>query len=202
MESHSLPRLGRDLYQAHAVVHWTITLANRARGWLDDGMHKDFRELLLHASIRHHLVSPTYTLMPDHLHLIWMGLHPSSDQLNLMRFLRTQLQRLLTERGTPGKPFSLQKQSHDHVLREDQRRRGAFARACSYVLANPMRAGLVGKPELWPWSGAILPGYPNLSPFEVDFWKVFWSAYERHRVEVDPATPRSPASSAGERSTG
>ena len=32
-----------------------------------------------------------YCLMPDHLHLVWMGLKLESDQLNGMAFLRKHL---------------------------------------------------------------------------------------------------------------
>src|SRR5205823_847936 len=39
-----LPRLAPEAYRGHAVVHWTLTLANRATGWLTDQFHQQFRE--------------------------------------------------------------------------------------------------------------------------------------------------------------
>ena len=51
--------------------------------------------------------------MPDHLHLVWMGMRRESDQFNAMRFLRRQL-------GPMLKPYKFQHQAHDHVLREDE----------------------------------------------------------------------------------
>jgi len=68
-----LPRLAREHYQAGAVVHWTLTTFDRARGWLTPSFHCRFRELMLHVAARENLVCPIYCLMPDHLHLIWMG---------------------------------------------------------------------------------------------------------------------------------
>src|SRR3954452_14917828 len=92
---------------------------------------------------------PVYCLMPDHLHLVWMGMTRQSDQLNGMRFFRRQLAPLL-------KPHDLQHQAHDHVLRERERKRGAFASVCFYILANPVRANLLKESERWPYNGAII----------------------------------------------
>src|SRR6185369_16672996 len=102
--------------------------------------------LLLHAASREGLFCPTYCLMPDHLHLVWMGLRRGSDQLNGMSFLRTYLEPALGSNR-------LQHQAHDHVLREDERKRGAFACVCFYILANPVRAAHVTKMEEWAYSG-------------------------------------------------
>ena len=69
-----LPRLPREYYQGDAVVHWTLPISHRRRGWLDEPFHTAFRELMLHAAAREGLICPTYCFMPDHLHLVWMGL--------------------------------------------------------------------------------------------------------------------------------
>lgn len=88
---HHLPRLDRKFYQSFAVVHWTITFEDRSTGWLDEAFHAFFRELLLHAAARQGLFCPAYCLMPDHIHLMWMGMKISTDQIVSMRFLRTHL---------------------------------------------------------------------------------------------------------------
>jgi hypothetical protein len=125
-EWHHLPRLAPEFYRGFAVVHWTITLERRATGWLNDRFHFHFRELLLHAAAREGLFCPVYCLMPDHAHLIWMGLRVESDQRNAMKFLRKHLATELACRSPTGVEFELQKQSHDNVLREKDRMRGAF----------------------------------------------------------------------------
>src|SRR6266487_1170915 len=165
-----LPRLGRHHYQGHAVVFWTNTLEERARGWLTLAFQATFRELMLHAAARERLFCPTYCLMPDHLHLVWMGLRLDSDQLNGMAFLRTYLEPKLA-------PSKFQHQAHDHVLKEEERRRNAFARVCNYVLENPLRAELVKCPAEWAFNGAVVPGYPTLHPLQDDFWPKFWKLY-------------------------
>ena len=52
---------------------WNMPLDKRATGGLDAASHFNFRELLLHAAAREMLVCPVYCLMPDHLHLVWIG---------------------------------------------------------------------------------------------------------------------------------
>src|ERR1700761_1605584 len=109
-----LPRLPREYYQGDAVVHWTLPIANRQKGWLDDSFHRSFRELLLHAASREGLLCPTYCLMPDHVHFVWMGLRLDSDQRNGMAFLRRYLELKMASQ-------KFQHQPHDHVLREKER---------------------------------------------------------------------------------
>ena len=167
-----LPRLPRAYYQGDAVVHWTLPISRRGQGWLDDRFHAAFRELLLHAATRERLLCPTYCLMPDHLHMVWMGLGLDSDQLNGMAFLCTQLEPRLA-------PHRFQHQAHDHVLKDEERRRNAFAAVCNYILENPLRAGLVQAPGEWSFSGAVVPGYPALHPLETDFWPRFWKLYRQ-----------------------
>jgi putative transposase len=165
-----LPRLPREYYQGDAVVHWTLPISHRRQGWLDERFHAAFRELMLHTAAREGLFSPTYCLMPDHLHLVWMGLRLDSDQLNGMAFLRTHLEPNLA-------PQKFQHQAHDHVLKEKERRPNAFARACHYILENPLQAGLVKLANQWPFSGAVVSGYPTMHPLEDNFWPRFWKLY-------------------------
>lgn len=189
---HHLPRLAPEYYRGFAAVLWTITLERRATGWLDALFHAHFRELLLHAAAREHLFCPAYVLMPDHIHLFWLGLKLSADQRNAMRFLRQHLQEELTRRSTSGNSFELQKQSHDSVLREKDRTRGALASACFYVLDNPRRKGLVAHPREWPFLGAVVPGYSCIHPLAEDFWPLFWKLYMAQR-DAMPTAPPAPA---------
>jgi len=180
-EWHHLPRLEPEFYRGFAVVQWTITLERRSTGWLDERFHLQFRELLLHAAAREGLFWPVYVLMPDHIHLLWMGLRVHSDQRNAMKFLRKQLAVVLEKCSKGRSKFSLQKQSHDSVLRPEARRRGAFEKSCFYILENPCRKNLACHPRDWPYLGAVVPGYPFLHPLAQDFWEQFWKLYQQMR---------------------
>ncbi|NLT72391.1 MAG: hypothetical protein GXX91_17090 [Verrucomicrobiaceae bacterium] len=170
-------------YTGTATVHWTHTMDRRATGWLGDEFHAFFRECLIHAGFRFGLWSPAYCLMPDHIHLVWSGVGRSSDQLRATRWLRRRINEALQGRG-----IRLQKQAYDRVLRPADRERFAFEKMMAYVIANPLRAGLAGESlalKQWPWRGAILSGYPELSwkaspdSFCWDrYWKLFYQALE------------------------
>ncbi|HEU5124111.1 MAG TPA: hypothetical protein VFW05_08620 [Verrucomicrobiae bacterium] len=108
--------------------------------------------------------------MPDHIHLVWMGMQRDTDQKNGMKFLREHLAPKL-------QPHRFQHQAHDHVLRAEQRRRNVFARICFYIIDNARKDGLVGHPEGWQFFGAIIPGYPTMHPLKDDFWPKFWKLY-------------------------
>ena len=112
--------------------------------------------------------------MPDHLHLVWMGLRLDSDQLNGMAFLRTYLEPALH-------PAKFQPQAQDEVLREEQRKRNAFAKVCFYIAANPVRDELAAKPEDWPFIGCVIPGYPKVNPLLEDYWPRFWRIHGKIR---------------------
>lgn len=171
-----LPRLAREFYQGDAVIHWTLTVFDHGQGWLNEIFHVQFRELLLHVAVREKLVCPVYCLMPDHIHLMWLGLALESDQFIGMAFLRTYLEPLLT-------PHRFQPQAYDHVLKEEERRRNAFAKTCFYILDNPVRAGLVANPSAWKFSGAVVPGFPRFHPLEPNYWPKFW---KHHEIERQP----------------
>ena len=171
MHSH-LPRLEPGFYTGLAMVHWTLAVENRATGWLNQGFHASWREVLLHTMARYGLACPVYCLMPDHVHLLWIGLSSPADQRSAMKFFRTHTTQLLN-------PHAWQRQAFDHVLREDERQRGAFTSVSQYVLENPVRQSLAADWHDWPFSGSIMAGFPSLDPRRPDFWEVFWGEYAR-----------------------
>ena len=162
-----LPRLMPEWYRGHAAVHWNLTLKDRATGWLNGPFHAHFREVLLHAQIRYGLASPAYCLMPDHIHVLWLGLAPESDQTLAVRFLRAELNVMLDGRR-------LQKEAYDHVLREQERERNALRLTAHYILENPVRAGLVASASEYAFSGCQVQGYPRLCVHASAHWDLFW----------------------------
>ncbi|MFO8026569.1 MAG: hypothetical protein R6U56_02765, partial [Opitutales bacterium] len=75
-------------------------------------------------------------------------------------------------------PLRLQRQPYDHVLREEERERDAFAETVRYIRLNPERAGLILGGAAWPYAGAIIPGYPNLNYGTEAFWSTFWKCHQ------------------------
>ena len=163
-----LKRLPREYYGGDAIVHWSATTLDRREGWLSAAFFYRFRELLTHTMFRYGLACPIFCLMPDHIHMVWMGLREDSDQLNAMKHFRPRCNQSLQRIG-----FELQDQAFDHVLKDEERR--DFQNVCEYIARNPERAGLVepGGFALYGFSGCLVPGYPELRPFDQDFWNQF-----------------------------
>jgi len=168
-----LPRLSPEFYRERSLVHWVFTVDQRLTGWLDDFSHARIREVLLHTVVRYDLLCPVYCLMPDHMHVLMMGISEGSDQQQAVVFMRRHLNAVLDFHGV-----SLQKQAYDHVLREDERERMAFEKIAWYILENPVRAGLVKERSGWRFSGCSVPGHPSWSVFHNEYWPCFWAEYE------------------------
>ncbi len=75
-----LKRLPPEFYRGQACVHWSLTIEDRKTGWVVPVFHYRFRELLAHTMFRYGLCCPVFCLMPDHMHLLWVGILDSADQ--------------------------------------------------------------------------------------------------------------------------
>jgi REP element-mobilizing transposase RayT len=151
-----------------------MTMERRQTGWLIPIFYYKFRELLTHAAFRFGLACPIYCCMPDHIHLLWVGIAESCDQRLAARYFRKQLNPILAKLGA-----EFQQQSHDHVLREHEIERSAFEDVAAYIVQNPERAGLVpeGGFRNYRYTGCLIPGYPELNVWSDDYWDRFWRVY-------------------------
>ena len=169
-----LRRLPENEYRGQSYVHWSMTMEDRKTGWLIPIFYYKFREILTHTAFRYGLCCPVYCCMPDHIHLLWIGILPTCDQRHAARFFRKQLNPVLEKLGA-----RLQAQPYDHVLRDEQRERGAFEQVAEYIARNPERAKIVEADEFraYKFSGCLIPGYPELNLWQPDFWERFWRIY-------------------------
>ncbi|HLW66324.1 MAG TPA: hypothetical protein VKS79_13505 [Gemmataceae bacterium] len=170
-----LRRLPPEYYCGQAFVHWSLTMEDRKTGWLIPIFYYKFREILTHAAFRFGFCCPIYSCMPDHIHLLCVGILDLCDQRLAVRYLRKQLNPILEKLGA-----RFQKQPHDHVLHDDQRQRTAFEDIVEYIARNPERAGLVREGEFrnYSYTGCLMPDYPELSPWQEDYWERFWRIYD------------------------
>ncbi|QDV26424.1 hypothetical protein [Aureliella helgolandensis] len=169
-----LPRLAPEYYRGVAYVHWTMTLQGRRTGWLKPIFLYKFRELLTHAAFRFCFTCPIYCLMPDHMHMIWIGMNDRTDQLKASKYFRKHVNETLGRIG-----FKFQHQPHDRVLRDDERQESAFEDLVDYVARNPERAKLVPQDGFasYKYTGCLVPGYPELRLWQDDYWPRFWKAF-------------------------
>lgn len=87
--------------------------------------------------------------MPDHLHLLLSGQEEDCDLRGLMHDAkqRTGFWYSKTQRGRLW-----QDSYFDHIVRDEE----SVERQACYILANPVRAGLVDRWDRWPFSGTVL----------------------------------------------
>ncbi|SRR5260370_15315919 len=169
-----LKRLPPEHYRGRAFVHWSMTIEDRKTGWLIPIFYYKFREILTHAAFRYGFCCPIYCCMPDHLHLLWVGILESCDQRLAARYFRKQLNPILEKLGA-----RFQLQPYDHVLREEERERDAFGTVVEYIARNPERAGLVkiDHYQEYPYTDCLMPGYPEVKIWQDGFWERVWRIY-------------------------
>jgi putative transposase len=81
-----------------------------------------------------------YALMPDHLRI---------TLAKWMKSLKNTLSKVMRAQRIAAPHW--QKTFFDHVLRSSE----SYSANWEYVAANPVRAGLVARPEKWPFQGEI-----------------------------------------------
>jgi putative DNA methylase len=136
---------GRDF------VRWDRELDACGHGpvWLEDPRIASMVVASLHCA-RHelHLCElRAWVVMPNHVHVLLL---PGGQLWRITKaikgFTAREANRIL---GRTGHPF-WQHESFDRWVRNRQE----FERTVGYIEANPVRAGLVSRPEDWPWSSA------------------------------------------------
>jgi putative transposase len=169
-----LKRLPPEYYRGQAYVHWAMSMEDRKTGWLIPIFYYKFREILTHTMFRYGLCCPIYCCMPDHIHLLWVGILDGADQRNAARYFRKQLNPILEKLGC-----RLQQQPYDHVVTEQERERDSFENVVEYIARNPERKQLVSVDgyRTYSFTGCLLPGYPEFTLWQPDYWERFWRAY-------------------------
>jgi REP element-mobilizing transposase RayT len=99
---------------------------------------------------RHGWAVGSYVVMPDHVHFFCTD---GEQGVTLSEFIgkwkEWTAKALKREAGLGGQIW--QKGFFDHLLRSSE----SYSEKWEYVRNNPVRAGLVAKPEDWPFSGSI-----------------------------------------------
>jgi putative transposase len=109
----------------------------------------------LASAVVHHLVAETdrskaslyaYCVMPDHVHVLLMPFEGAS----VISFVQSVKSRTTRDFwNISGRRKLWQRGFHDHILRNDE----DVERIGAYILANPVRAGLVDEVAAYPFSG-------------------------------------------------
>ena len=87
-----------------------------------------------------------YLIMPNHIHLFCS---PANEDHTIESWITFWKRRF--RRGTSADAPRFQSRGFHHRLRRDEN----YHQKMEYVRANPVRAGLVTKPEEWPYQGVL-----------------------------------------------
>jgi putative transposase len=139
----------------------TICVEGRDNVLANENIYQRFVSFLLDSPQRYRWWPKQFMLMPDHLHLI---VHQGRAAITLGQWIKAMkavvgLSRVAGSNDAcrPGAPtgrspgWRWQAAFFDHVLRSQE----SEAEKWQYIYMNPVRAGLVNRPEDWPYGGEI-----------------------------------------------
>ena len=185
------------------MVYHVLNRGNgRMRIFHKDGDYQAFQRVLTEGMERYAVELFSFCLMPNHWHLV---VRPGTDEA-LGRWLGwvgvMHVRRYHEHYHSRGGGHLYQGRFKSFPVAEDD----YFLALCRYVEANALRAGLVERTELWPWSGlwqrtreaADLPlaAWPVEQPRLVGAGQ---SQLERGAIEWNPNLyPTRPTAGAGE----
>ena len=148
----SLPRMKRPTEspgKAFLEADRHLDSANTGPSWLKDPqVAAEVVQIIHRAESEHNLCKiQAYVVMSNHVHIL---LKPISRSPQIMKWIKGASARRANEiLARPGNPF-WQHESYDRWVRNSTER----TRIIQYIEWNPVKAGLVRSPDLWPWSSA------------------------------------------------
>lgn len=114
-----------------------------------------FIDLLVRAGDRCVVPLLAYCLMPNHWHLVLWPTTREALSAYMHWLTSTHVRHLHLQRGTRGLGHIYQERYRSVIVKDERQ----LLAACRYVEANPVRAGLVTRAELWPYSSLSRPGH-------------------------------------------
>ena len=140
-------RLQRRRYIGAYTHFLTACVYDRQEAFRDHELALETTEQLLLTCRKHGFAVFAHTLMPDHVHVLFQGLRQDSDFLkclNRWRQLSGYWHRQKTGR------YLWQEGYWDFTLRDDD----SLLSIGSYIVNNPVVAGLAASPTEYPFSGS------------------------------------------------
>ena len=145
------PRLPLGAYQTSGTWFFVTICCREKKALFRSARRRDLVErALVETAERQHVELASYVVMPDHVHFIC-----SAGVKGLIGFVRDFKVRTTTvfrQTFKIGSPW--QARFFDHKIRSDE----SLDQKCQYVRMNPVRKGLVSKPEDYSWTGLLLTG--------------------------------------------
>ena len=140
-----------DYAKANAVFFITLCSLNKRQIFVKNEFNTEVIEYLKSERKRVGHAVYVFCLMPEHLHLLLSPLETGNTVIRFMGALSSQITRLSWRYGFSGR--LLQRSFYDHIIRKHEDLR----RIAEYILANPVRRGLIERWQDYQYCGLIDP---------------------------------------------
>ena len=150
-------RLPEPSYEGRRAYFLTLCAQRRKRLFSDANLVTALIEALKKTCDEEAFAVHTYCFMPDHLHMILVGM---GDSTIVSGVVRTFKGRATAQSRRLGITNLWQKGYYDHVIRSGE----ALEQIAAYTVMNPVRAGLARDFMDWPFSGSFVLEWKRLPP--------------------------------------
>ena len=137
-------------FAAEPVVFFTVVAAKRQAVLAHEAVHEILRGIWILSGERNGWWVGDYLLMPDHVHLFARAARDAVSMKNWVQMWKSLSARQWMDRMGRKTPL-WQEDYFDRYLRSAEN----YSEKWAYVEANPVRAGLVARPDDWPYRGRI-----------------------------------------------
>ena len=164
---HPRHRLPRPYYLGLGAYFVTICAGSRRKLFTDAYFVRILVDIMREEFCHAGFSVGAYCVMPDHCHILAIS---TSETCDLARAVRA-FKGLSTARARNlGIRNLWQRDYYDHIVRSGD----SLECVAAYILANPVRAGLVADCHAWPFSGSFVFEWKKLPTVSRDFqpsWK-------------------------------
>ena len=142
---HKPIRLPQQNYTGRRAYFLTLCIRERIPYFRSRRIARWLQESLQQIASQRYFTLRAYCLMPDHLQLLLQGDSPTSDLLSFVKTFKHKT--TFHFRSKTGKTL-WQISFFDHILRTAEE----LSKTAEYILLNPVRAGLIQRPNDYPYS--------------------------------------------------
>lgn len=148
-------RLSLDLYKGWVSVDYTARTRNRATFFTKALQAEQAAKVLVDEAVNWKCDVVIFQFMPDHIHVLLKGMGEDSDTYRAMKMFKQKTGFLFSQAGLG---IVWQKDFYDHILRTES----DLSSHLRYILDNPVRKGLAGMWQKYPYRGSTV--------FDLDQW--------------------------------
>lgn len=155
---------GLRRYQHSKQTHFVTFSCHQRVPRLQDALLSDiFLECLEQTRRKYRFRVYGYVTMPEHVHLLIS--EPESAELSTaIQALKIAVARRAMRYQEEGEATLWQKRYYDHNVRTYE----SFVEKLRYIHRNPVKRGLVSKPEDWKWSSFEHYSTSKIGPVEIE----------------------------------